>query len=174
MPGIFSPIEVDGRWLVDGGLVNPVPVSLCRALGADFIIAVNVNEDLLGRRLTRPPAEAAAEPTAEEPTPEQAGLLDLIKSLPRTLRAQAQQIRLFGGAGTAPGYFDVLANSINIMQDRITRSRLAGEPPHALVVPHLADVALMDFHRAAEAIAEGRAAAERALPAIEARMRAAL
>lgn len=168
MPGIFSPIAVDGRWLVDGGLVNPVPVSLCRALGADFIIAVNLNEDLLGRRLTQTARPAAGAADADG----QAGLMDILRSLPNALRAQAENFRLFGG-GSTPGYFDVLANAINIMQDHITRSRLAGEPPHALILPRVAEIGLMEFHRAAEAIVEGRAAAERALPAIETRLRTA-
>ncbi len=50
LPGIFTPTKVNNRWLLDGGLVNPVPVSICRALGADIIIAVNLNSDLVGRR----------------------------------------------------------------------------------------------------------------------------
>jgi len=124
LSGVFSPIEIDGRWLVDGGLVNPVPVSLCRAMGADFIIAVNLGEDLLGRRLTR----AAKDPAAHQDMQTVGNLLDAIRSVPASLRAQAPAIRLFGANGTTPGYFDVLANSINIMQDHITRSRLAGEP----------------------------------------------
>lgn len=162
MPGIFSPVEIDGDWLVDGGLVNPVPVSVCRALGADLIIAVNLNEDLLGRRLV---PEVAATATESKP----GNWLDMVKSMPQALRTQMAGFRLFGQAA-APGYFDVLANSIDIMQDHITRSRLAGEPPHVLILPRVADIGTMDFHRAAEAIAEGRAAAERALPIIEAKL----
>lgn len=162
LPGIFSPIEVDGRWLVDGGLVNPVPVSLCRAMGADFIIAVNLNEDLLGRRLTR---------AEDSPDEGQANsILDAIKSMPVSLLAQASSFRLFGGNGSTPGYFDVLANSINIMQDRITRSRLAGEPPHVQITPRVADIGLMDFHHAQAAIDAGYDATQRVLPYMEARM----
>lgn len=165
LPGIFSPVERDGQWLVDGGLVNPVPVSVCRAMGADFIIAVNLNEDLLGRRLIPQPEAAPSE------TPRPANLLEMVRSMPGALRAQAASFRLFG-TGLAPGYFDVLGNALNIMQDHITRSRLAGEPPHALILPRVIDIGLMDFHRAAEAIAEGRAATERLLPAIQEKLKA--
>lgn len=165
MPGIFSPIQIDDVWMVDGGLVNPVPVSLCRAMGADFVIAVNVNEDLLGRRLV--PEPPAAQPEANAPRP--ANVMELLKAAPAAWAAPLASFRLFGNPAT-PGYFDVLANSLNIMQDHITRSRLAGEPPHALILPRVVNIGLLDFHRAAEAIAEGRAAAERALPAIEARL----
>jgi NTE family protein len=163
MPGIFSPTRIEKRWLVDGGLVNPVPVSVCRALGAEFIIAVNLNEDLLGRRLVPvPPAQASA-------MPEPRSLLEAIRTMPTALRAQAASFRLFGQP-SAPGYFDVLANALNIMQDHITRSRLAGEPPHAMILPRVVDIGLLDFHHAAAAIAEGRAATQRALPAILARL----
>ena len=168
LPGIFSPTNIDGRWLVDGGLVNPVPVSLCRAMGADFIIAVNLNEDLLGRRLTRGEThdEIATKPAAAP------NLLDVIKSMPGSIRAQASAFKLFGNTGATPGYFDVLANSINIMQDHITRSRLAGEPPHVQILPRVVDIGLMDFHRAEQAIAEGRAATERVLPIIKSKLHA--
>ena len=159
LPGIFSPVHLDGRWLVDGGLVNPVPVSLCRAMGADFVIAVNLNEDLLGRRLL-------PEVTATKPQPNGNGnWIEMIRTMPSTLAGQISQFKLFG-SGTAPGYFDVLGNSLNIMQDQITRSRLAGEPPHVMVLPRVMDIGVMDFHRAEEGIAAGRAAVDSAIPLI--------
>lgn len=169
MPGIFSPVDVEGEWLVDGGLVNPVPVSLCRAMGADFIIAVNLNEDLLGRRLL---PEIAVTPDAVDKTDAQkpTNWLSMVKTMPTALASQAANFKLFGNGGAAPGYFDVLGNALNIMQDHITRSRLAGEPPHALILPRVVDIGLMDFHRAAEAIDEGRAATERVLPIIESKL----
>ncbi len=169
IPGIFSPVEVEGEWLVDGGLVNPVPVSLCRAMGADFIIAVNLNEDLLGRRLL---PEIAVTPDAAETVDAQkfTNWLSMIKTMPTALASQAASFKLFGNGGLAPGYFDVLGNALNIMQDHITRSRLAGEPPHALILPRVVDIGLMDFHRAAEAIEEGRAATERVVPIIESKL----
>ena len=153
MPGLFRPVWHDGLWLSDGGLANPVPVSVCRALGAEIIIAVNLNGDLLGRRFdTDAQAEA---PRAE--------FLDrALSRLPPGVRAPAEQLLRRGPA--QPGYFDVLANTINIMQDQITRSRLAGEPPHVLLAPRLRDIGLLEFNRAPEAIAEGRACVEQALP----------
>lgn len=166
LPGIFSPVEIDGEWLVDGGLVNPVPVSVCRALGADFVIAVNLNEDLLGRRLL---PDAVVAPDTDDKQ-KSGNWLDMVKTMPAALAAQMSGFTLFGNAGTTPGYFDVLGNALNIMQDRITRSRLAGEPPHVQILPRVIDIGLMDFHRAPEAIEEGRAAAERVLPIIKAKL----
>lgn len=163
LPGIFSPARVGEQWLVDGGLTNPVPVSVCRALGADVIIAVNLNGDLVGRRLeSEPGLSALAVPT---PVPNET-LERILRQLPQPIREQATQMipRLLSRGPSTPGYFDVIANSINIMQDQITRTRLAGEPPHVMLVPRLRDIGLLEFNRAPEAIAEGRACIEHALP----------
>lgn len=177
MPGVFSPVKLDGSWLSDGGLVNPVPVSLARAMGADFIIAVNLNEDLLGRRLVSKdaPDEAAAAAANEPELPltESAGppsFIDMVRAIPASMQARMATMNFFGPTAATPGYFDVLANAIDIMQDHITRSRLAGEPPHVLVLPRVVDIAIMDFHRAEQAMAEGRAAAERVIPIIESKL----
>jgi len=162
LPGILSPAKIDGKWLVDGGLSNPVPVSVCQALGADVIIAVNLNGDLLGRRFAREPPADTELPT-QIPSEFLAGVL---KQLPPALRQQAAQIvqRLLPQRSSTPGYFQVLANSINIMQDYVTRARLAGEPPHVMLAPRLRDIGLMEYNRAAEAIAEGRYCVAQAMP----------
>lgn len=147
LPGLFEPIIRDGRLLVDGGLVNPVPVSLCRAMGADIVIAIDLNSDIVGKSFKRNKTTA---PTAAPGWTER-----LLSSL--GLQPDERQ----------PSMTAVLSTSINIMQSRIARSRLAGEPADALVAPRLAHLGLMDYHRAAEAIIEGRAAVERMLPAIQ-------
>jgi NTE family protein len=160
LPGIFAPARIGDAWMVDGGLVNPVPVSTCRALGADIIIAVNLNGDLVGRR------SISTEKRSRLMQPETVNRL--ISRLPNDMRDQVSGIagRLLQSGPSTPSYFDVLANSINIMQDQITRTRLAGEPPHHLVLPRLAGFGLMEFNRAQEAIEEGRAAVRHSLPAL--------
>lgn len=132
------------------------------ALGADVIIAVNLNGDLLGRRF-------ASEPGAETTLPSRVPsdfLNRVFTELPAPLREQVAQIlpRLLPHGPSTPGYFEVLANCINIMQDHITRARLAGEPPHVMLAPRLRDIGLLEFNRAKEAIAEGRFCVEQALP----------
>lgn len=162
LPGILSPVQRADRWLVDGGLVNPVPVSLCRALGADVVIAVNLNGDLVGRHgVHLDDRNDAAAPGAR---PE--FLTRIADQIPIAWREHASAIlpKLVSSAQTSPGYFEVLMTSINIMQDQITRARLAGEPPHVMLMPRLGHLRLMEFDRAAEAIAEGRAVVEHALP----------
>lgn len=153
MPGFVSPVHLGDRWLVDGGVVDPVPVSLCRAMGADHVIAVDLNTTMLHRRFRGDPTLEADE---AEPAPDASGTLQQLVSELR---------RRFGssdGPG-APGLFDVVTNVLDIMQVRITRSRMAGDPPELLITPRLGDFGLLDFDRVEEAIAEGRRAAEWAL-----------
>ncbi|MGP0093789.1 MAG: patatin-like phospholipase family protein [Xanthobacteraceae bacterium] len=165
IPGIFSPTKLADRWLADGGLVNPVPVSTCRALGADIVIAVNLNGDILGRFEDNDIPRTSA--TEIDSSPE--FLRRLLNQIPAAIRQQASAIapKLLRSGPAAPGYFDVLTSSINVMQDQITRARLAGEPPHVLLVPRLRAVGLLEFNRAAEAIAEGRACVQQALAALQ-------
>lgn len=156
LPGLFTPAQRDGRLLVDGGLVNPVPVSLCRAMGADLVIAVDLNHSLLSRH-ARPAAPLPAE------APARPGLLD-------ALRAQfwpADSAEAGASTLALPSTLEVLANSLNIMQVRITNSRLAGEPADVVLRPRLGDIGVMDFHRAALSIDEGARTAERALTQIQ-------
>ena len=141
LPGLFSPVKVGERWMLDGGLVNPVPVSACRAQGADVVIAVNLNAQLVGRHLTR---VSGHEVDKEDASSEE-------KSIWRKMMDY-----FTADEGEDPTLFDVIATSINIMQDRITRSRMAGDPPEITLVPQLEDFAIMDFHRAKEAIEQGR------------------
>jgi NTE family protein len=147
VPGLLTPVVDGDRLLCDGGLVNPVPVSLCRALGAEIVIAVDLNWDLIGRRAKVPELPAST----SGPAP--SGFLDLVfgRFRERTLSASA-----------LPSVLDVLTTSLNIMQVRITQSRLAGEPADVLVRPRLSGIAAMDFHRAAVAIAEGERAGRHA------------
>lgn len=167
IPGLFSPVKYRDRWMLDGGLVNPVPVSACRALGADVVIAVNLNAQLVGRHLSRSGQEEVAREATTRPD--------------RNLWRRMVQA-LSSGDGDRPSIFDVMAASVHILQDRLTRSRMAGDPPEITLLPILEDFALMDFHRAGEAIEEGRrlvqenAASLRAwagLPKAESRMDAA-
>jgi NTE family protein len=141
IPGLFSPVKHEDRWMLDGGLVNPVPVSACRAMGADVIIAVNLNAQLVGRHLSR----AGREEVAREAQTKQD------RNLWRRMLES-----LSSGDGDNPSVFDVVTASVNILQDRLTRSRMAGDPPEITLLPVLEDFALMDFHRASECIDEGR------------------
>jgi len=167
LPGLFVPVQLNGRWLVDGGLSNPVPVSLCRAMGAELVIAVNLNGDIVGKHRRR--TDQAHK--SEENVPTDVDFMDKLSAqLKNSLHEQKSILlsRLFGKSHETPGFFEVLAGSINIMQDRITRSRMAGDPPEVILSPHLAHLGLMEFDQAATAINEGHACVQRMRPALEA------
>jgi NTE family protein len=156
MPGLFTPFWHEERWMIDGGVVNPVPVSLCRALGADYVIAVNLNVPVRERWMTRKRVEPAARPAAATEAKEEEAAeaswatldrwSDLLGGLVESFRSES--------AGD-PGLFEVMAGSIHIMQDHIARSRMAGDPPNLMISPPLGHLQLMDFHRAAETIEVG-------------------
>jgi NTE family protein len=153
LPGIFPPVRIGERWLVDGALVNPVPVSVARALGARVVIAVNVNTDLFGRGTAVPDQGDTTPPIEEEVVSR--GLFGLFNE--RNLKRQLI------GSTERPGLSTVMVQAFNIMQDRITRARLAGDPPDLMISPRVGRIGLFDFHRAEETIHLGADAAERAL-----------
>lgn len=204
MPGLFPAVRLDGRWLVDGAMVNPVPVSLCRALGADVVVAVNLNSELAP--LARPGKASRAEMAAREAAAakaavakdaaKEAAILDeaaipvaaagdatsptlshltgqisswLGRRPSRRTRFLADQ--LDHACEPVPNVLEVMAGSIDIMQDRITRSRLAGEPPDVLIAPRLGHIGILEFDRAEEVVEIGYAAASMLRPAIDLALR---
>ncbi len=201
LPGVLAPVAIDNRWLIDGAVVNPVPVSVVRALGARLVIAVNLNADPFDpstrRNLTDgetpfyfPNApENRVEPEVEEeiatlieegsisePKTEDADdhsvFMDGIKSTLNKIRsphrAPEHEIvkRAIGTKQRGPGFASVLLASLNIVQDRLARARLASDPPDIVITPKIGHLTLMEFDRADELIKRGEEAAEEALPAI--------
>jgi NTE family protein len=162
LPGIFSPVLVGDRWLVDGALVNPVPVSAARALGAEIVIAANLSSDVFTHSTTIYSHGASADAPEQviEPVPPKRGFGKLF-SAERTMK------REFFGGGGRPGISSVMVDAFNIMQDRITRARLAGDPPDLLITPRVGQIGWFDFHRAGDLISFGARAAERAIESIQ-------
>lgn len=163
LPGIFAPVKKDGRFLIDGALVNPVPASVCQALGARMTIAVDLNADIIGK---------AAEPGKSyqkiigfdifddnAAPPEQESFFSSFSLASKLFKREDQN---------APSIFGVMVSALNIIQDRLTRSRLAGEPPDVHVKPHIGHIGLLEFEKARELILAGEAAAERSMPKIKA------
>lgn len=160
LPGIFPPVFMNNRWLIDGALVNPVPVSACTANGARMTIAVNVSGDIIGK---------AKRPGENIPTVAGFDLLNF-EGPQQVEEAKKQGMiqRIFRRDPNTPSIFGVMVSSLNIVQDRLARSRLAGDPPDVLIVPRIGHIGLMEFDRAEELIAEGESAVERAMPDIKA------
>ncbi|MBN1547459.1 MAG: patatin-like phospholipase family protein [Syntrophaceae bacterium] len=161
-PGLFTPFQKDQQWLIDGGLLNPVPVSLCRSMGADVVIAVNLNDGIVGKTLIKKNNRAGNAFLQEK-------LMEALNS--EFITSTFPFIKKKGGAELprtkAPNMFEVMANSIYIMQDSITRQRLLEDPPDILISPRLADVALLEFNKANKTIQEGFLSAKALLPAIK-------
>ncbi|MEZ5458194.1 MAG: patatin-like phospholipase family protein [Steroidobacteraceae bacterium] len=167
LPGLFAPYWHQERWMIDGGVVNPVPVSLCRALGADYVIAVNLNVPVRERWQNRSDDTAVEAVGEDEPADEEGAEAgwpgfdkfgELLDGLVESLKPQPSR---------EPGLFDVMAGSIHIMQDQIARSRMAEDPPDLEISPSLGHLQLMDFHLAAETIEVGYRAACRALDGLQ-------
>ena len=142
LPGVFEPVKIGRRWLIDGAVVNPVPVSVARALGAERVVALSIAVDGTGRGATRHDG-IETDPADEEPPP------------------PARRGRT-GAGGGAPGLASVIVNAFNITQDRLMRSRLAGDPPDVLINLKVGRIGVFEFDRADELIALGREAARRA------------
>jgi NTE family protein len=155
IPGVFTPAVREGVVYVDGGLVNPVPVSMCRALGADIVIAVDLSWAKLGfyRERGRNHVTGSVAPREMPFWVRKLGSGWLDKALGNGHGA-ADEI-------TVPSILEVLLTSMDIVETRVARSRLAGDPADVLITPLLPDFGTMEFHRAREAIAEGRGAVER-------------
>jgi NTE family protein len=172
IPGVFRPVRVDGRWLFDGALVNPIPVTVCRAMGAQYVIAVNLNADMFGLGTVLADIEARNDMEAHGDEEEPIGTIEKDDGLesPKVNGWGARRLlqrQLFGRGGpaadVAPSISSVMIEAVNIVHDRIARSRLAGDPPDIMISPRLSGFGLFDFHRANELIARGRSAAERVL-----------
>lgn len=168
IPGMFTPVQMAGKILVDGGLVNPVPVSVARAMGADYVVAVDVNhfweapEALIPAHPGSMPPDLSAAP--REMRDQVAMILNQVKArLAAADNPLGRTVRRWLKAAATPGIFDVLGDSIRIMETQIADARLKTDPPDLLIRPRLGGVSFMDFHRADEIIAAGRQAARVAL-----------
>jgi NTE family protein len=154
LPGIFPPVEIEGHPLVDGALVNPVPVSVCRAMGARLVIAVNLNADMLGSELKQAHQVKSGGNGGQDEKSAGSGIGGSVFE------------GLFRRDGT-PSMFNVMAGALNILQDRLGRSRLAGDPPDVTIAPRVGHIGLLDFDCAEELIVCGEAAVERSMPFLQ-------
>ncbi|SNY94174.1 NTE family protein [Cohaesibacter sp. ES.047] len=156
LPGVFSPVNVNGRLLVDGALVNPVPVSLTRALGARIVIAVNLSSDTFGRGTIVPNVHFEDDRLpASQPLEREAPAMGTLGTLKNLVFGNEEQ--------GSPGISSVMFDAYTIIQDRITRSRLAGDPPDITIKPRLKDIGMFDFDQAEASIAAGYAATQKVI-----------
>jgi len=197
IPGLFPPVCIDNRWLVDGGVVNPVPVNLCRALGADIVFAINLSADFRPQSLLQNQLEheknqqknsdffkrshaqiqswfkKSGDKEQLEQTPAEQnseGEMDLLQQV-NSGEELSQNVNTSPNALPAPSILNAMSGSLDILQARVTRSRLAGDPPDILIEPQLRDFGMMEFYRAAELIEEGRNSVNRIAEQIKYQLR---
>jgi len=164
LPGVFPPVERNHRFLVDGALVNPCPISPCQALGARLTIAVDLHADLIGK---------AAKPGQAYQTVAGFDVFndkDVPPEKQKKFKSSTFTRRLFRREDNNPSLFGVMVSALGIIQDRLTRSRLAGEPPDVHIKPYIGHIGMLEFEKARELITLGEDAAERAIPEIKAAM----
>ena len=197
IPGLFPPVCVDNRWLVDGGVVNPVPVNLCRMLGADIVFAVNLSADFRPQSLIQNQLEHEKnqQKTSDFFKRSQAQIQNWFKKSadkndddnPAAEQGNAGEMNILDQANTGeelderntnnpqalptPSILNAMSGSLDILQARVTRSRLAGDPPDILIEPQLRDFGMMEFYRATELIEEGRNSVKRIAEQIKYQLR---
>lgn len=186
IPGLFPPLLFNNRWLVDGGVVNPVPVNMCRMLGADIVIAVNLSADFRPQSLVTSQIDHGnnQKKTSEFFKRSQQQIQQWFKKsgdievkgqeflneecLEMLKPTNVDQQTLENVQSDdhieeppAPSIINTLTGSLDILSARVTRSRLAGDPPDILIEPQLRDFSMMEFYRATELIEHGRASVQR-------------
>ena len=188
IPGLFPPVVFENRWLVDGGVVNPVPVNMCRLLGADIVIAVNLSADFRPQSLVNNPIDHGnnqkktsdffkrsqqqiqqwfnkSADTDSEPVEHELLTEECLEILEPASTEQKNQADIATENKTvlppAPSIINAMTGSLDILSARVTRSRLAGDPPDILIEPQLKDFGMMEFYRATELIEHGRASVNR-------------
>ena len=162
VPGMFTPVRRNGRVLVDGGLVNPVPVNVARAMGADIVIAVDINHGIVEGKAPAPKAKSQPDTDFLQSLPllgsePYRSAMERIEKGLRSLESNPTliQIRAWLAEESLPNIFEVLLSSINIMESQITRTRLQIDPPELLIQPPLGSVRFLEFNRAEEVISIG-------------------
>ena len=149
MPGLMAPVPHNGYWLVDGGVVNPVPISLTRAMGADIVIAVDLQHDAHLMQQDLMPVNLQSEDAEGEKLAWHERLRGRIGRM--TARRSV----------AAPTAIEIMTTSIQVLENRLKRNRMAGDPPDILIQPYCPQISTLDFHRAEAAIAAGSLAVEK-------------
>ena len=183
MPGLLPPLRMDGRWLVDGGLTDPIPVRLCRQLGASRVIAVNLNRGIVEADASRQLAAGAATDVKQDRVQGEtksdrpifdglASVGDRLDVLTRRLRSKFEdtgEVETLSSemaepppSPRTPGLYDVMIGALHVLQDSITRVSLEQHPPDIELCPRLGHIGMLEVYRAEEAMAEGRRVVEEA------------
>ncbi len=171
VPGLVTPVQIGGRWLVDGGVVNPLPIDVCRSMGADIVVAVDLNSE----RISRKAGETVTASQKHKAAAIEKKRLEVLKSwvarygaAGKTVSAKIDQ--WFSRAEPSPHIFEILVSSLNIMQRKIEQMNIESHPPDVLIRPRLGDMKFFDYDQAENAIDEGYRRGKEAIPEIMAKI----
>ncbi len=174
VPGIFTPVRRNGQILVDGGLVNPVPTKVVRGMGANFVIAVDLNHQIVNGKNLKPlmPIASNEESDSSSRSVWMNRYTQTMQSLKQKLLAsdapgRTQLLRWLAREEPLPSIFEVLLASINIMEASITQTRLHIDQPDIIIQPPLGHIRFLEFGRAEEIIATGYEHTQRQLAALD-------
>jgi len=158
IPGLFAPVKVKDRWLVDGGLVDPVPVGVARAMEADVVIAVDLNSGVVSNKKQRRQTPRTVKNTGDPPAYKSELFRKLATYYETAEISFANKIgEMLKRESSTPDIIETVMTSINIMQERITGINLAVEPPDVLIQPRLGQLKMLDFDQVEHTIEEGYA-----------------
>ena len=161
IPGVFTPFKFEGRVLVDGGIVNPVPVNVVREMGAEVVIAVDLNNCTIERNvqeIKKSEGEEKNSSDKKDVEEEDRGkrifemLEEKYNEITGSIRTKLDNLR---SKEHVPNILEILDNTTHIMQRSITENQFKISPPDIIIEPQLGDFRLLDFDRADEAIDEG-------------------
>jgi NTE family protein len=171
VPGVMTPSHLNGRWLVDGGVVNPLPVDVCRAMGAEIVVAVDINSERISsrpRKQRNPDWQNNLRETEKTRLEVVTSWIEKYGSVGKSMRTQID--KWFSSSESTPHIFDVMSSSLSIMQKRIEQMNLQAHPPDILIQPSLGDMSFFDFDEAEHAIDEGYHQAKVAIPELLAKI----
>lgn len=161
-PGLFEPVYMGGRWLVDGGIVDPVPVGIARAMGAGVVIAVDLNSRIVSRSKTYDTVDTAGSGVVvrDALAGDSVNRNELVKKMSDFYGNIEHSVRqktshLLHRDVATPDIIETVMTSVGIMQERITRTNLAVEQPDILIQPRLGELKMMNFDQIKHTIEEG-------------------
>jgi len=155
IPGIFTPVKIGNRWVIDGGLIDPVPVSVVKSMGADLVIAVDLNSGVInGHKKKR---EKNIDNNKQRKAEARNEIVNqLFSKYDQAGKLMKNKLNSwFTQSESSPHIINIIGSAIGIMQAQITKNNLEIDCPDVLIQPQLAGVKMFDYDQAERSINEG-------------------
>ena len=156
IPGIFTPVKMGNRWVIDGGLIDPVPVSVVKSMGADFVIAVDLNSGVINRQKKKKKEKNINSDTQRKAVARNEIVNQLFSKYDQAGKLMKNKLNSwFNQSESSPHIINIIGSAIGIMQAQITKNNLEIDRPDVLIQPQLAGVKMFDYDQAEKSINEG-------------------